>query len=39
MAVASPAQDRPVRELHGVVERITFQHAENGFTIARVAPK
>jgi hypothetical protein len=28
----------PLRELHGVVERITFQNAENGFTVACLAP-
>ena len=27
------------RELRGVVERITFQNAENGFTVARLAPE
>ena len=31
--------DRPLRELHGVVERITYQNAENGFTVARLAPE
>src|SRR6187431_1672787 len=39
MADASPAQDRPLRELRGVVERITYQNPENGFTIARLAPE
>src|SRR3954454_8779998 len=31
--------DRPLRELRGVVERITFQNAENGFTVSRLAPE
>src|SRR4051794_32690359 len=33
------ATDRPLRELRGVVERITYQNAENGFTVARLAPE
>jgi exodeoxyribonuclease V alpha subunit len=33
------AQDRPLRELRGVVERITYQNPENGFTVARLAPE
>src|SRR4051794_13975322 len=39
MADASAVQDRPLRELRGVVERITYQNAENGFTVARLAPE
>jgi len=39
MAASAPAQDRPLRELRGVVERITYQNAENGFTVARLAPE
>src|SRR3954462_4069782 len=39
MAQAAPAADRPLRELRGVVERITFQNVENGFTVARLAPE
>ena len=42
MAARSPKptpDDRPLRELRGVVERITFQNAENGFTVARLAPR
>src|SRR5918998_517817 len=31
--------DRPLRELRGVVERITFQNPENGYTVARLAPE
>ncbi len=31
--------DRPPRELRGVVERITYQNHENGYTIARLAPE
>ena len=33
------SKDRPLRELRGVVERITYQNAENGFTVARLAPE
>jgi hypothetical protein len=33
------ASDRPLRELRGVVERITYQNAENGFTVAWLAPE
>ena len=29
---------RPLRELRGVVERITYQNPENGYTVARLAP-
>src|SRR4051794_39998091 len=39
MAASAPAQDRPLRELRGVVERITYQNPENGFTVARLAPE
>src|SRR6188768_449146 len=39
MVASAPAQDRPLRELRGVVERITYQNAENGFTVARLAPE
>src|SRR5215212_6519236 len=39
MASPSLSQDRPLRELRGVVERITYQNAENGFTVARLAPE
>jgi hypothetical protein len=35
----SKPDDRPLRELRGVVERITFQNGENGFTVARLAPE
>ncbi len=31
--------DPPRRELRGVVERITYQNPENGFTVARLAPE
>ena len=34
-----PAADRPLRELRGVVERITYQNADNGYTVARLAPE
>ena len=39
MAASVPVPDRPLRELRGVVERITYQNAENGFTVARLAPE
>ena len=39
MAEAAPDQDRLLRELRGVVERITFQNAENGFTVACLSPE
>src|SRR5918996_4095806 len=39
MVGTAAAQDRPLRELRGVVERITYQNAENGFTVARLAPE
>src|SRR3954447_10569806 len=39
MARAAPAADRPLRELRGIVERITYQNPENGFTVARLAPE
>ena len=39
MPGAAPSPDRPVRELRGVVERITFQNAENGLTVALLAPE
>jgi len=29
----------PLRELRGVVERITYQNPENGYTVARLAPE
>jgi hypothetical protein len=28
----------PHRELRGVVERITYQNPENGYTVARLTP-
>ena len=28
-----------LRELRGVVERITYQNPENGYTVARLAPE
>src|SRR5947209_8402641 len=28
--------DTPLRELHGVVERITYQNPDNGYTVARL---
>src|SRR5215213_4533068 len=31
--------DLPRRELRGVVERITYQNAENGYTVARLSPE
>jgi len=39
-ATASTAGgDAPRRELRGVVERITYQNADNGYTVARLAPE
>src|SRR5262245_16481468 len=32
-------QGPPRRELRGVVERITYQNPENGYTVARLAPE
>src|SRR5687768_18564655 len=29
----------PLRELRGVVERITYQNRANGYTVARIAPE
>src|SRR3712207_2049889 len=29
----------PLRELRGVLERITYQNPENGYTVARLAPE
>ena len=37
--IEQTAPDRPLRELRGVVERITFQNAESGFTVARLSPE
>src|SRR5437868_10544179 len=34
-----PAAARPLRELRGVVERLTFQSAATGFTVAQLAPE
>ena len=36
---AEGATPAPLRELRGVVERITYQNAENGYTVARLAPE
>ena len=42
---ASPARMQaqaatpPRKELRGVVERLTYQNAENGYTVARLAPE
>ncbi|HET8630682.1 MAG TPA: ATP-dependent RecD-like DNA helicase [Thermomicrobiales bacterium] len=33
------AEAPPRRELRGVVERITYQNPENGYTVARLAPE
>jgi exodeoxyribonuclease V alpha subunit len=35
---ASPAEP-PRKELRGIVERITYQNPENGYTVARLAPE
>jgi hypothetical protein len=46
MADSTPPSHRPTtqlplprRELRGVVERITYQHPETGYTVARLAPE
>src|SRR3954467_1124338 len=39
MAQVALAADRPLRELRGVVERITYQNPENGYTVAPLAPE
>ena len=39
---SSPGSDSsrpPLRELRGVVERITYQNPDNGYTVARLAPE
>src|SRR5215211_5147654 len=36
---ASTQLPLPRRELRGVVERITYQHPETGYTVARLAPE
>ena len=36
-ATTEPATP-PRRKLRGVVERLTYQNAENGYTVARLAP-
>ena len=36
---ASTQLPLPQRELRGVVERITYQNPENGYTVARLAPE
>src|SRR5215217_6723278 len=35
----SDGADRPPRELRGVVERLTYQNPETGYTVARLAPE
>src|ERR687886_765594 len=37
--IASRDTTPPRRELRGVVERITYQNADNGYTVARLAPE
>src|SRR5215217_2857573 len=39
MSESSTQRLLPRRELRGVVERITYQHPENGYTVARLAPE
>ena len=36
---AQDATSAPLRELRGVVERLTYQNSENGYTVARLAPE
>ena len=38
-AAATPTADRPLRELPGVVERITYQNPETGAIAAQLAPE
>jgi hypothetical protein len=38
-AIDTDAPRPPLRELRGVVERITFQNPGNGYTVARLAPE
>ena len=39
-ALSAPAAEAPpLRELRGVVERITYQNPDNGYTVARLAPE
>src|SRR5215208_3102131 len=33
------AESPPRKELRGVVERLTYQNSENGYTVARLAPE
>ena len=37
--MSQPPNSPPLRELRGVVERITYQHPDNGYTVARIAPE
>jgi exodeoxyribonuclease V alpha subunit len=34
-----PALSTPLRELRGVVERLTYHNPDNGYTVARLAPE
>src|SRR6266571_4347364 len=38
-AVDGDAARPPLREVRGVVERITYQNPDNGYTVARLAPE
>jgi len=38
-AAGGDAAKPPLRELRGVVERITYQNPDNGYTVARLAPE
>src|SRR5947209_6211438 len=38
-ATGGDAPRPPLRELRGVVERITYQNPDNGYTVARLAPE
>jgi exodeoxyribonuclease V alpha subunit len=38
-ATHPPPDERPLRELRGVVERITYQNLDNGYTVARLLPE
>jgi exodeoxyribonuclease V alpha subunit len=38
-SIPTAPPERPLRELRGVVERLTYQNPETGYTVARLAPE
>jgi exodeoxyribonuclease V alpha subunit len=38
-SASEPAPTAPLRELRGVVERITYHNPQNGYTVARLTPE